>query len=96
MWRCHRILPERSIIVKVYARALSAEGLLSLRPTLVVATEDAGPPAVLRQLEAAKVPLVGRKIERHAHTCLPLRQQIFETLVGFFRRSKTGELPHRP
>ena len=41
-----------------YARALSAEGLLSLRPTLVVATEDAGPPAVLRQLEAAKVPLV--------------------------------------
>ena len=41
-----------------YARALSAEGLLSLRPSLVVATQDAGPPAVLRQLEAARVPLV--------------------------------------
>lgn len=40
-----------------YARSLSAEGVLSLRPTLVVATEDAGPPAVLRQLEAARVPL---------------------------------------
>ena len=41
-----------------YARSLSAEGVLSLRPTLVVASEDAGPPAVLRQLEAASVPLV--------------------------------------
>ena len=41
-----------------YARALSAEGLLSLRPTLVVAGAEAGPPVVLRQLEAARVPLV--------------------------------------
>lgn len=38
-----------------YARALSAEGVLSLAPTLVVATEEAGPPAVMRQLEAAKL-----------------------------------------
>ena len=41
-----------------YARQLSAEGVLSLRPTLVVAGEEAGPPAVLRALEAARVPLV--------------------------------------
>jgi iron complex transport system substrate-binding protein len=41
-----------------YARALSAEGVLSLRPSLVVATQDAGPPAVLHQIEAARVPLV--------------------------------------
>jgi iron complex transport system substrate-binding protein len=41
-----------------YARQLSAEGVLSLRPTLVVAGEEAGPPAVLRSLEAARVPLV--------------------------------------
>ncbi len=40
-----------------YARTLATEGLLSLRPSLIVATEDAGPPAVLRQLEAARVPL---------------------------------------
>ncbi|HSI57493.1 MAG TPA: ABC transporter substrate-binding protein [Ideonella sp.] len=40
-----------------YARALSAEGVLSLAPTLIVASDEAGPPAVLRQLEAAKVPL---------------------------------------
>jgi iron complex transport system substrate-binding protein len=50
-----------------YARALSAEGLLSLRPTLVVAGAEAGPPAVLRQLEAARVPVVvlddGHRVE---------------------------------
>ncbi|WP_245643504.1 heme/hemin ABC transporter substrate-binding protein [Roseateles chitosanitabidus] len=40
-----------------YARTLAAEGLLSLAPTMIVATEEAGPPAVLRQLETAKVPL---------------------------------------
>jgi iron complex transport system substrate-binding protein len=40
-----------------YQRTLSAEGVLSLAPTLLVATEDAGPPAVLRQIEAARVPI---------------------------------------
>jgi len=40
-----------------YARALSAEGVLSLAPTLVVAGDEAGPPNVLRQLEAARVPV---------------------------------------
>lgn len=40
-----------------YARTLSSEGILALAPTLVVATEEAGPPAVLRQLAAAGVPV---------------------------------------
>lgn len=40
-----------------YARALSSEGILALSPTLVVATEDAGPPAVLRQIVTAGVPV---------------------------------------
>jgi iron complex transport system substrate-binding protein len=40
-----------------YARALSAEGVLSLRPSLVLAGAEAGPPAVLRQLEAAGLTL---------------------------------------
>ena len=48
----------RSLPSVGYARSLSAEGVLSLRPTLVVASEEAGPPAVLRQLDAARVPLV--------------------------------------
>jgi iron complex transport system substrate-binding protein len=38
-----------------YARALSAEGVLSLTPNLLLATRDAGPPAVVQQLKAARV-----------------------------------------
>jgi iron complex transport system substrate-binding protein len=38
-----------------YLRALGAEGVLSLRPELVLASADAGPPAVLGQIEAAGV-----------------------------------------
>ncbi|AOJ03919.1 hemin ABC transporter substrate-binding protein [Burkholderia mayonis] len=38
-----------------YQRTLSAEGLLSLRPDLVLASAEAGPPAVLSQLKSAGV-----------------------------------------
>lgn len=40
-----------------YLRALSAEGLLSLRPDAVVTTSEAGPPVVLAQLRQAGVKL---------------------------------------
>lgn len=40
-----------------YARTLSAEGVLSLRPTLMLHGADAGPPAVLAQLAAARLNL---------------------------------------
>ena len=40
-----------------YLRQLSAEGLLSLRPSAVLGTDEAGPPAVLAQLRQAGVPL---------------------------------------
>ncbi len=41
-----------------YWRATSAEGILSLRPTLVLAMAGLGPPPVQGQLEAAGVPVV--------------------------------------
>ncbi|MGH7004532.1 MAG: heme/hemin ABC transporter substrate-binding protein [Alphaproteobacteria bacterium] len=41
-----------------YMRALSAEGVLSLRPTLVIAEGEAGPPAALTQLKAAGAAVV--------------------------------------
>jgi len=40
-----------------YARALSSEGILALRPSQVIATEDAGPPTVLKQITDAGIPL---------------------------------------
>ncbi|MEA2529634.1 MAG: heme transport system substrate-binding protein [Thermomicrobiales bacterium] len=41
-----------------FERQLSAEGILSLNPTLVIGKEQAGPPPVLEQIRAAGVPLV--------------------------------------
>ena len=38
-----------------YHRRLSAEGVLSLRPTLIIATTEAGPPAAIQQLRGAGV-----------------------------------------
>lgn len=40
-----------------YMRTLSAEGLLALQPTAVLATDDAGPPVVLAQLRQTGVPV---------------------------------------
>ncbi|HMO28603.1 hemin ABC transporter substrate-binding protein [Enterovirga sp.] len=41
-----------------YMRQLSAEGVLSVRPTLVIAAEGAGPPDALKLVREAGVPLV--------------------------------------
>lgn len=41
-----------------YMRALSAEGILSLRPDLVLMTDEAGPPAVIEQLRAAGLNMI--------------------------------------
>jgi iron complex transport system substrate-binding protein len=41
-----------------YMRALSAEGVLGLRPSLILATEGSGPKETMTVLQAAKVPLV--------------------------------------
>lgn len=49
----YRILPEVG-----YHRALSAEGLLSLDPTLVIGSEQIGPPTVLKALGSAGIPLL--------------------------------------
>jgi iron complex transport system substrate-binding protein len=40
-----------------YVRQLNAEGILALRPTLIIATHDAGPQTVLAQLRQAGVSL---------------------------------------
>lgn len=41
-----------------YQRTLAAEGILALRPDLVVTSDEAGPPAVLDQLRSAGVRVV--------------------------------------
>ncbi len=40
-----------------YHRALSAEGILSLRPTLIIDDNNIGPDNVVRQLQALRIPM---------------------------------------
>ncbi len=69
-----------------YARTLSAEGVLSLRPTLILASQDAGPPAVMRQLEAARIPLAVLDAEHRMEGVLARTLKVAE-LCG---RSEAG------
>ena len=41
-----------------YGRQLSSEGILALKPTLIIGNEDAGPPSVLAQLRSTNIPVV--------------------------------------
>lgn len=55
------LYPEEALKTKKnvgYVRQLGAEGILSLNPTLVIASEGAGPPDALRLIEQAGVPIV--------------------------------------
>ncbi|MBV7435098.1 ABC transporter substrate-binding protein [Cardiobacteriaceae bacterium TAE3-ERU3] len=47
-----------------YRRHLSAEGILSMAPDLVILAPDAGPPAVVKQLENSGLPLFYIKDEQ--------------------------------
>lgn len=40
-----------------YQRALAAEGILALRPDILIGSEEMGPPPVLEQIKAAGVPI---------------------------------------
>lgn len=66
-----------------YARSLSSEGIFALRPTQVIATQDAGPPAVLKQISDAGIPL----------TVLQSNHQ-FQGVID--RVQKIGALIHQP
>lgn len=72
-----------------YQRALSAEGILSLSPTLVILTQEAGPPPVLKQIESAGVTLLtldaGRSIE-------DVTQKISAIAAALNREEKAKEL----
>jgi iron complex transport system substrate-binding protein len=56
--------PEATRLPKIgYQRSLNAEGIIAQRPTLVLASTDAGPPPVLDQLRSAGVAV--RIIDEH-------------------------------
>ncbi len=53
----------RSLPSVGYSRTLSVEGILSLSPTQILLTEDAGPPVVLRQIQDAGIQI--RRLPAH-------------------------------
>lgn len=69
-----------------YVRALPAEGVLSLAPTLVIAEDDAGPAAVLDQIRQAGTPLVTVPDD---HTIAGAADKI-ETVAGLLGCAEDG------
>lgn len=70
-----------------YQRRLSAEGVLSLNPTLVLATADAGPPAAMEQIRSAGVPVM---TVPSARTPDGIKQKI-RTVARALGREEKGE-----
>jgi len=73
--------PQAAALPRVgYYRTLSTEGLLSLNPDLVLASEDAGPPEVITHLERAGVRVVRVTGEATAEGTIKRIQDIGEAL----------------
>ncbi|MEO0425502.1 MAG: ABC transporter substrate-binding protein, partial [Pseudomonadota bacterium] len=64
-----------------YVRALSAEGVLSLKPTLVLGEHDMGPPEVIAQLERTGVSMV-RVPEVHTPAGIVAKVRCVATVLG--------------
>ena len=62
-----------------YHRRLSAEGILSLDPTLIIATTEAGPPQAIQQLESTGVALL----------ILPHKPSVENTIIKIKRIAAT-------
>lgn len=63
-----------------YARALSAEGVLSLRPTRLLTGPEAGPPVVIRQLAAAGLDILQLDTDHRFEGLLQRTRQIGQAL----------------
>lgn len=63
-----------------YQRTLSAEGILSLNPDLIIYTDEAGPPAVLEQLKMTDVRLLELKAGRSLEDVIDNIETIAEIL----------------
>lgn len=72
-----------------YMRELSAEGVLSLNPDLVILSEESGPPTVLEQLKSAGVSLLVLKAGRSIGDVKENIEILSETLD---KREKGAEL----
>ncbi len=75
-----------------YMRALSAEGILSLSPDLVILTNESGPPTVLHQLSNAGVELL---VLQERHTIASIVDKIARIAAALGVPAKGNALIHR-
>lgn len=69
-----------------YPRQLSAEGVLSLRPTLLLTAAEAGPPAALQQLRSAGV----RILQADSHHSIEALRANVRLLAEALQRAERG------
>ena len=80
----------KSVTTVGYHRALSAEGILSLKPTIVIHDGNIGPEAVVRQLEQLKVPM--KQFEAKDDSLDGLKALLREMGVYFHKEARAQEL----
>jgi iron complex transport system substrate-binding protein len=68
-----------------YLRTLAAEGVLSCKPDLIIASEDAGPPAAVTQLSASGVPFV-RVQNAHTPDAVSAKIETVATALGVAKK----------
>ena len=68
-----------------YHRALSAEGILSVRPTLILHDDNVGPEHVMRQLEQLKIPM---KVFPTSGVDIPSTERLIGEMGAFFHREE--------
>lgn len=69
-----------------YHKQLSAEGILALEPTMLIGTEDMGPPSTLAQLESAGVEVEALPLK---HTAESIENQI-KSLANILGKEEQG------
>lgn len=71
-----------------YHRALSAEGILSLHPTLILHDNNIGPDNVVRQLEALHIPM---KTFQAKNDTMAGAEALLREMGAFFHKEKRAE-----
>lgn len=71
-----------------YHRALSAEGILSLHPTLIIEDNNIGPDAVVRQLQALRIPM---KSFQAKNDSIAGAEALLREMGAFFHKEKRAE-----
>jgi len=75
-----------------YHRALSAEGIVSVKPTMVLHDNNVGPEHVMRQLEQLKIPM---KVFNAKGTDIESAKALVTEMGGYFHKETAAERLNR-